>query len=109
MSALDELFSPLGLAFGVFLVVALAIDLCGGNPKNENGSCGKPHTDSAVKGALAPGIGSTLICFSTHARTNSRPGSEIPGVPASETRAMLRPLSSEARSCGNRARELCWW
>ena len=72
----------------------LSFDRDGGNPQIVNGTSGNPETTAAVKDALTPGIGSTGIRASTHALTSSTPGSEMPGVPASVTRAADFPFSS---------------
>lgn len=51
-----------------------------------------PDAIIALIAAHAPGIGIILILFSIAHFTISAPGSEIPGVPASETRAMFFPF-----------------
>src|SRR5262247_2916292 len=86
--------------------LTLACDRFGGNPNTVNGTSGKPEATSAVSGALAPGTGSTAIPFEIAACTSSRPGSEIPGVPASVTTATLEPASRRLISCGTRDRAL---
>ena len=43
--------------------------------------------------AVAPGRVSTSMPASTQVLTSRNPGSEIPGVPASETNAALRPAA----------------
>ncbi len=50
----------------------------------------------AATTALAPGIGSTVNPASRMAATRAAPGSEIPGVPASVTRATDSPFASRA-------------
>jgi hypothetical protein len=50
-----------------------------------------PDAASAVMAALGPGTGSTRNPFSIAARTSRSPGSEIVGVPASDTRATSSP------------------
>ena len=47
--------------------------------------------DIAVATADAPGIGIILMLFLTHSLTKTEPGSEIPGVPASEIRDIIFP------------------
>ena len=51
----------------------------------------KPLTDIAAEAADGPGIGKILIFFLIHSSTNILPGSEIAGVPASETREIILP------------------
>lgn len=50
----------------------------------------------------APGRELTSISFSIHRLTNRYPGSEIVGVPASETRVILKPSFSNPISLINR-------
>jgi hypothetical protein len=63
----------------------------GRNPSKINFSNGKPEITKAGTNAVAPGKHSTLISRFKHSRTNKNPGSEIPGVPASEIKAMVSP------------------
>ena len=51
-----------------------------------------PEQESAVMAAQGPGMAVTLISFSMQAWTSFVPGSEIPGVPASEMRAITFPF-----------------
>ena len=44
-----------------------------------------PDKVKAAIGEHAPGIDVTFICFSWHNFTNLKPGSEISGVPESDT------------------------
>ena len=46
---------------------------------------GRPAADTAVVNADAPGIGNTRSPASRTAATRRAPGSEMPGVPASDT------------------------
>jgi hypothetical protein len=57
--------------------------------------------------ALGPGIASTRTPLARAAATNPWPGSEITGVPASETSAMDSPASSRATRRGVFSRSLC--
>ena len=50
-----------------------------------------PEFTSAGISAVGPGRVSTGISFSTHVLTSKKPGSEIPGVPASEISAIVCP------------------
>ena len=68
----------------------------GRNPSNTNRSQGNPEATSAGTKAVAPGRQTTSIPASRQARESMKPGSEIPGVPASETSASLLPLSSSS-------------
>ena len=49
----------------------------------------KPLADKDVFTADAPGSGVILMFSFTHSFTNIAPGSEIPGVPASEISEMI--------------------
>jgi len=51
-----------------------------------------PELVRAEINAQAPGIATTSILFFIACLTISNPGSEIAGVPASETRAMFSPI-----------------
>ena len=59
-----------------------------------NRPVGSPEATSAVEKAHGPGRASTLISFCTQSITISSPGSEIPGIPASVTTAILHPSKS---------------
>ena len=59
--------------------------LWGKNPSKTNLSQGNPDATNAGTKAVGPGKHSTSIPACTQARTNKNPGSEMPGVPASET------------------------
>ena len=63
----------------------------GRNPSKQNLSHGNPEFTSAGIRAVGPGRVSTGISFSTHVLTSKKPGSEIPGVPASDIRAIVCP------------------
>src|SRR5664279_112573 len=65
--------------------------LGGRNPSKQNLSHGNPEFPSAGMRAVGPGRVSIGISFSTHVLTNKKPGSEMPGVPASDTRAIVCP------------------
>ena len=54
-------------------------------------SKGIPLLTSAGINAVAPGKHSTSILFSRHVLTAKNPGSEIPGVPASDINAIFSP------------------
>ena len=62
-------------------------------PSKTNESVGKPLIDNAVIAAVAPGMGIISIPFFIAAEINLVPGSEMPGVPASETNAQLSSFS----------------
>ena len=68
--------------------------LCGINPKKINSADEIPLAQRAVIRALGPGIGIILASTPNSLRrfeTSITPGSEIVGVPASETRAKFFP------------------
>ena len=66
-----------------------------------------PETISAHTKAHGPGIGKTSISFSIQAFTIFSPGSEIAGVPASETTATSLPSNSVLISFSSRIELLC--
>ena len=74
----------------IFNLVCLPF-LTGKKPSKINLSEGNPEFTKAGTKAVAPGKQSTSISFFTHSRTNKKPGSEIAGVPASETSAIVSP------------------
>ena len=59
--------------------------------------------------ALGPGMLSTRMPAPRAALTSACPGSEMSGVPASETSAIESPARSRATSSGVFARSLCSW
>lgn len=61
------------------------------NPQNVNESVGTPAAERAVMTDDAPGMGMILICAFWQSCTRRYPGSEISGVPASETIAIVSP------------------
>lgn len=80
--------------------------LRGVKPKNVNGSGSIPDATSAASNADGPGIGTTRCPASTTLCTIRAPGSEISGVPASETIATSSPASSHSKSCAALAASL---
>lgn len=72
--------------------------LCGKNPKNKNSSDDSPAIDIAAASAEAPGIASIFASgANSRTRATSRaPGSEMPGVPASETNTIFSPASNRS-------------
>ena len=68
---------------------------------------GRPETTSAEISADGPGTTSTGKPAATASRTSSYPGSETPGVPASDTSATLCP-SFRRRSSPAPACSLLW-
>ena len=63
-----------------------------------NSLAGSPEADRAAMTALGPGIGLTRMPASRADRTRCWPGSEMPGVPASDTSATDSPACSRAIS-----------
>ena len=59
--------------------------------------------------ALGPGMLSTRIPAARAAATNVWPGSEMSGVPASDTSAIESPARSRSMSCFVFSRSLCSW
>ena len=70
----------------------------GENPSMMNGPINQPRRAAAVASADAPGIGETVMPASRAARTMSRAGSAMPGVPASVTRATSLFLTASSSS-----------
>ena len=66
-------------------------------PSKVNRPVGSPDMLRAVTAAQGPGRAETGIPAWAHWRTKSSPGSEMAGVPASETRAQHSPASSRSR------------
>ena len=60
-------------------------------PSKAKRSQGRPDDTRAGMHAVGPGRVSTTIPSSAQARASRKPGSEMPGVPASETSATLSP------------------
>jgi hypothetical protein len=59
--------------------------------------------------ALGPGMLSTRMPAARAAATSVCPGSEMSGVPASDTSAMESPARSRSTSRGAFSRSLCSW
>ena len=64
----------------------------GKKPKKVNSFVSNPDAIKAFTNAHAPGIGITSIFSSIAFFITSSPGSQIPGVPASDTNAIFSPL-----------------
>src|SRR5581483_7418164 len=73
-------------------------DRRGRNPSKTKRSVGSPEATSAAIAAEGPGTTRTSIPASTHARTSRYPGSESPGIPASEITATSSPERRTSRS-----------
>ena len=69
----------------------------GRKPSKVKWSVGRPETTRAATRADGPGITSTGIPSAMASRTRSYPGSEMAGVPASETSATLSPSRRRRR------------
>ncbi len=82
----------------------------GRNPSKKNRSHGRPESTRAGTKAVAPGRVMTSIPRRRHSRDSMNPGSDMPGVPASDTSALTSPASIR-HSSGSRLR--CslnlWW
>ena len=70
---------------------------------------GSPLALSAATRALGPGTGTTGIPLRRQARTSLNPGSLIPGVPASLTRARDLPSASMPANRSAASTSLCSW
>ena len=81
----------------------------GKKPSKTNRSLGKPLLTNAGTKAVAPGKHSTYILFSTQARVNKNPGSEIAGVPASEIKAIFSPAFNREITFSMVLCSLCMW
>ena len=66
-----------------------------------------PKPPAPLIKALAPGTGTTRTPLSIATRASRKPGSLMPGVPASETTATSEPDSSQLSSSAARSRSLC--
>ena len=69
---------------------------CGKKPSNVNRSQGNPEATNAGTKAVAPGRHCTVTPRATQALTNINPGSEMPGVPASDMSAITSPAAIRA-------------
>jgi hypothetical protein len=72
-----------------------------------NSVAGSPEDERAAITALGPGMLSTRIPSPRAAATSVWPGSEMSGVPASETRAIESPAFRRSMSFGVFSRSLC--
>ena len=79
----------------------------GRNPRNRNVSPENPDNARAAVTAEGPGTTSTLKPDWAAAATNSLPGSLIPGIPASVTKA-TSPWANSANTPSSLSRQLCW-
>lgn len=77
------------ISFNFSSLIFLFVDK---KPKNENSFASIPEDIMAVISAHGPGIGITLIPSPNAILTISSPGSDITGVPASETIAIFLPI-----------------
>lgn len=82
---------------------------CGRKPSKKNFSHGKPDKATAQISADGPGRQVISTLFSWHARTRRKPGSEIDGVPASDTRAMSLSFCRYSITFSNALCSLCAW
>ena len=71
----------------------MAPALRGRKPSKKKCSMGRPEATSAQMAADGPGMTSTRSPLSSAASTSLWPGSETPGMPASETKATRSPAS----------------
>ena len=69
----------------------ISLNLDGKKPQKKYFS-ENPLIDTAVLTAEGPGNGKIFIFSLTHSLTKMAPGSDIPGVPASETRDIILVL-----------------
>ena len=76
-------------------------------PKNINSLVFNPEAINAFTKAHAPGIGITSIFSSMAFFITSSPGSQIPGVPASETNAMFLPSCNFSIKTSDFTSSLC--
>ena len=75
-----------------------------GSRRRRSGRPPRPLRTSAVSTAEAPGSTVTAIPALRAARTSRAPGSDTPGRPASETRAIRSPASSRGHELGDPSR-----
>ena len=60
-------------------------------PSKQNRPVDWPEMLRAVMAAQGPGMAQTVMPAAVHCLTRSSPGSEMAGLPASETRAQVSP------------------
>ncbi len=70
---------------------------------------GRPLPTSAASTAEGPGTTVTVRPAVATAPTVRDPGSETPGIPASLTRATVRPSRTAPTTSSIRSSSLCWW
>ena len=79
-----------------------------GTPRTRSAPVGSPLTTSAATSAAGPGHGRHVVAGVEHGRAPAaRPGSLMPGVPASVTTATSPPSPSTASTSGIRAASVC--
>ena len=76
-------------------------------PSNVKRPVGRPESASAVAMAVGPGTASTRMPRAAHSATRSSPGSEMAGIPASETSTQFSPASILSQITAPRPRLLC--
>ena len=81
----------------------------GRKPSKQNFSLGSPELTRAGTNAVAPGRHSTSTPCRTHSLTSIKPGSEMAGVPASETSAMFSPPLMREAICSTVLCSLNLW
>ena len=91
---------------GPSVAVKGAADLAGKNPSKQNRSVGNAAIDSAATAAQGPGIAMISMPAAAHSRTRSKPGSLMPGVPASLTNATVTPRCIRETNSGDRLSSL---
>ncbi len=85
----------------------LFFSVLGANPINVKLEVGSPDMLKEEVAAQGPGIVSISISFSQASFMSLYPGSEIPGVPASETSAIFFPFSNSLASSIDFSVSLC--
>ena len=81
--------------------------LRGRKPSKKKCSMGSPEATSAQVTAEGPGMTSTASPASRTASTRRWPGSDTPGIPASETNATFSPRSMRLSAGAMRSAKLC--
>ena len=84
----------------VYLAVLGSTFLTGRNPSKTKRSVGNPDTLRAVMAAVGPGTAITGMASAMASLTSRKAGSEIAGVPASDTTATDKPCCSMWMSRG---------
>ena len=81
----------------------------GRNPSKQKRSVASPLVTRAASTADGPGTTETVSPAAATAATNRAPGSDTPGIPASETSTTVAPPATAPTTSSMRCSSLCSW